>query len=447
MGILLNVAVRNLLQAGRRTALLGFALALVTMLLVLLLALSQGITDRMVHAATTLSSGHVNVAGFYKAKPTDAAPIVTYAAEVRKVVEENTPNLDFAIDRVRGWARVISPTSSLNSGLNGIDVQEEARFLETVELAKESEYREGGGDETPGDLQKLKDPDQALLFAAQAKRLGLRVGDVLTITVETFQGSRNTGEYTVAAIAKDVGFMSNWSVFLSKEGVRRLYALDTDITGAIQIYLKDHHQSERVMGHLQKVLTDKGYDLMEHDPQPFWMKFEGVAGEEWTGQKLDLTIWSDEVSYLQWVLTAVNGVSFTLMGILMFIIAIGIMNSMWISVRERTTEIGTLRAIGMSRSKVLLMFLLEALVLGSLATTLGGVLGASIALIVNALGVEVPVDAIRTILMSDTIHMAVRIAQVLVAASVFTMITGIAALWPAVRASRMQPVTAIHQIQ
>ena len=41
--------------------------------------------------------------------------------------------------------------------------------------------------------------------------------------------------------------------------------------------------------------------------------------------------------------------------------SIGIMNTMWIAIRERTREIGTLRAIGMQRRAVLWMFLLEAL--------------------------------------------------------------------------------------
>ena len=54
--------------------------------------------------------------------------------------------------------------------------------------------------------------------------------------------------------------------------------------------------------------------------------------------------------------------------ILIAIIIIGIMNTMWIAIRERTREIGTLRAIGMHRREVLWMFLLESLMLGLFAT-------------------------------------------------------------------------------
>lgn len=444
--IFVQIALRNLIQARRRTFFLGLALASVTMLLMLLLALSQGLSDTMLRSASTLMTGHVNVSGWFKSKPTDAGPIVTNSAELRKLIEENVPGLDYVIDRSRGWGRIISDSSSLQAGLTGINVAEEGAFLSTIRLAKESEYLEGGRDEIVGDVKKLAEPNQALIFVGQAKRLDVRPGDMVTVTVETFQGARNTAEFTIAAVAKDVGFMSNWSFFASKASVLKLYNLSSDTTGAIQVYLKDHRRANEVMGHLRKVIAGAGYEQMEHDPQPFWMKFETVAGEDWTGQRIDLTIWSDEVSFLLWVLTAIDSISFLLIGILLVIIAIGIMNSMWIAVRERTAEIGTLRAIGMSRRRVLYMFLLEAVILGIFATTIGGFIGVGIAMGLDAAHIVIPVEAMQAILMSDVLHMVVEPKQLVGAVIVFSLVAGAAAFYPAFRASRMQPVTAIHHV-
>ena len=100
----------------------------------------------------------------------------------------------------------------------------------------------------------------------------------------------------------------------------------------------------------------------------------GVSAEtirKWTGQKLDITNWEDEISFMTWTLKALQGLSAVLIVILIAIIIIGIMNTMWIAIRERTREIGTLRAIGMQRGEVLWMFLLESLMLGLLATVAG----------------------------------------------------------------------------
>src|SRR5262249_52667728 len=132
-----------------------------------------------------------------------------------------------------------------------------------------------------------------------------------------------------------------------------------DATGAFWVYLKDIDQAESVMNHLREVLTGAGYTLMDHQPAPFFFKFDTVAGEDWVGQKLDLTIWRDEVSFLTWVLTAFDSVTWALAIVLVAIIAVGIMNTLFNAVRERTREIGTLRAIGMRRREVLWMILLE----------------------------------------------------------------------------------------
>ena len=66
VGRLCLIAGRNLLQSRKRTLMLGTAILLVTMLLVLVNSLTTGIRETMLRTVTTLSTGHVNVGGFYK---------------------------------------------------------------------------------------------------------------------------------------------------------------------------------------------------------------------------------------------------------------------------------------------------------------------------------------------------------------------------------------------
>src|SRR5262249_60616285 len=131
----------------------------------------------------------------------------------------------------------------------------------------------------------------------------------------------------------------------------------------------------RVQERLRTVLASAGYQIMDPDPRAFWFKFQVVNRESWTGQKLDVTTWEDEISFIQWTVTAITWLSYTLIGILLVIITVGLMNTLWIAIRERTREIGTLRAIGMQRTRVLWMFVTEAFVLGLSATVSGAVLG------------------------------------------------------------------------
>ena len=129
------------------------------------------------------------------------------------------------------------------------------------------------------------------------------------------------------------------------------------------------------------------------------------------------------------------------------IIGVGIMNTMWIAVRERTQELGTLRAIGMGRGRVLQMILLEATLLGFAATLFGAGLGALAAFGLDAAEIVIPNGAVRYILLSDQLHLLVEGADVAKAVVVFTALTAVASLGPAIRAARLQPVTAIHSVQ
>jgi putative ABC transport system permease protein len=181
---------------------------------------------------------------------------------------------------------------------------------------------------------------------------------------------------------------------------------------------------------------------MDPDANPFWMKFQTVNREDWTGQKLDVTTWEDEVSFMTWTLKVIDVLKLVLLTILIAIVVTGIMNTMWIAIRERTREIGTLRAIGMQRGGVLRMFLLESFQMGIIGTMVGATGGTLIALLVNAAEIQVPLT-VQLFLMSDTLHLAVRPGMLLSASFWITVITTLAALYPAYRAARLPPVSAM----
>src|SRR5262249_30867871 len=105
-------------------------------------------------------------------------------------------------------------------------------------------------------------------------------------------------------------------------------------------------------------------------------------------------------------------------------------------------EIGTLRAIGMHRREVLWMFLLESIMLG-LGATIGGVIaGAAIAAGVNSLHVPVP-TGLQFFLMSPHLNLSVHGSLLVQSVITITIVTALAALYPSLRAARLQPVVAM----
>ncbi|HZL17268.1 MAG TPA: FtsX-like permease family protein [Polyangia bacterium] len=427
----LTIAIRNLVQHRRRTLFLGAAIAAVTALLVLLNGLSTGVRETMIDTATTLSTGHVNVGGFYKVTAGQAAPVVTDYKKVLAVVEKTVPEMDFAVQRGRGWAKLVSDTGSMQAGITGVDIKSEPKFSSVLQLES-------------GKLEDLAQPGTILLFDNQAEKLGVKVGDALTISAPTTRGTNNTIDVRVVAIAHSLGLLSTWNCFIPIESLRALYQLNQDSTGVIQIMLKrkDFDHIPAIAARLRLTLEQAGYRVMEPDPRAFWMKFQSVSREDWTGQKLDVTTWEDEISFMTWTLKALQGMSAVLIVILVAIIIIGIMNTMWIAIRERTREIGTLRAIGMHRREVLWMFLLESLMLGLLSTIAGVLIGAAVAAAINAAQVPVP-TGLQFFLMSPHLHLSVHGSLLIQSVVTITIVTGVAAFYPSLKAARLRPVVAM----
>jgi putative ABC transport system permease protein len=186
--------------------------------------------------------------------------------------------------------------------------------------------------------------------------------------------------------------------------------------------------------------------VLDSDPEPYWMKlFQKIPSEDWTGQKLDLTTWEDEMSFLSWIFSAVRVLSAILVFVLMVIVVVGILNTLAIAIRERTREIGTLRAIGMQRSKVRWLLLLEAGLLGAVGAAAGAILAMAAAAGLNALRIRVP-DAVQMFLMQQHLFIEVVPSSAWGNAAVLALVTTLASLLPATWAARLQPVTAMHHV-
>ncbi len=116
-----------------------------------------------------------------------------------------------------------------------------------------------------------------------------------------------------------------------------------------------------------------------------------------------------------------------------------IFNTFTILVTQRTREFGLLRAMGATPRQVVVSVLLEAVVIGAIASALGLaagiVLGSGLLRVVNDVGFDLP--AVTTVVQERTIIAAFVVGMV---------VTVVASVWPAVRAARVPPVAAINDL-
>lgn len=216
--------------------------------------------------------------------------------------------------------------------------------------------------------------------------------------------------YVVNGVISEVGTVSSGispddSIFIPySTGVK--YIVGTDANPTITVIASDVDNVDNVMENIQSVLA------------------ENYPNAEFTitdaGSKMEAA--SESNNTLTTLLIAMAAIVFIVGGI-------GIMNVLFVSVKERTKEIGILKAIGCTQKDILIEFLLEACFISILGGILGVLLSFGITPIVEYFDVRVELSVAGAVL-----------------AVVFAIFTGtVFGFYPALKASKLVPVEALNE--
>jgi putative ABC transport system permease protein len=216
--------------------------------------------------------------------------------------------------------------------------------------------------------------------------------------------------YVVSGVLSEMGSVSSGispdtSIFIPYEtGIK--YITGENINPTITVIAEDVNNVDTVIENIELVLADS------------------YANAEFTitdaGTKMEAASKSNDT--LQMLLVA--------MAIIVFIVGgIGIMNVLFVSVKERTNEIGILKALGCSKRDILLEFLMEASFMSLIGAILGVLISLGITPIVESLNVRVELSVSGAVM-----------------SLAFGVVTGtIFGFYPAYKASNLIPVVALNQ--
>ncbi len=160
--------------------------------------------------------------------------------------------------------------------------------------------------------------------------------------------------------------------------------------------------------------------------------------------------WQQALRELYEALVVDDAGLYLMMAIVFLVVAIGIFNTVLMSVTERTREFGVMLSLGTSSRRLFVQILGEAGVLAVASAVVGLAVGLSLHLLIASHGIDLTALAgevqVAGIAWSGRVYSALTVATVVRWTLVVMSVVIVSSLYPALRVVRLEPVEAMHHV-
>jgi putative ABC transport system permease protein len=354
---------RNFIRTLPRYRVLLFALLIITMVFTAVLAVTLGLREGLYEKASRYFAGDLVVLGYTG----EGDSLIEEPEKVREAIK----SLDSHGIETKTYSRRSTYYDLHNIELFFMGYWMQQRRLVGVEWSLERPVLERF-EFIAGDVPRDGDERGVLISSATADTLHIGVGDELLLSIQSDRGRSNTTELIVRGIFAESSFFG-YTSYIQRGTLNQLREAPEETVNEMGVYLKHSIRDEDVAAEalyreLRASLPTFGIiQSREEYSNPSQLQREQREyGIVTVGAQLD------EINDLLKAVTIIAGVI-----ILMFlaIVVVGVSNTFTMVVWERRREIGTLRALGMQRYRMLLSFLLESAFLGLIGLSGGFLLG------------------------------------------------------------------------
>ena len=353
----LNLAFKYLTGHFRRYIFLLIALSFGFAVITVMSSLKEGMTQSVFRSSENHYAGHIFVFGMEKPS---GFLLVNDDEKIIRAVEES------GISPVR----VVRRTSYFREGLlyfNGKAVRQKNVFGVDWEVEKEDflnlQYVEGSAPEND-----LTGTNGILISELTAGELKVLKGDQLTLQVNTRTGQKNTGTFIVQGIIKDNSIFGSYKSFVDRRYLNQLLGMEVEQYSSLGLYFQDLRDIQEKSDRLYAVLKSRlAFSPPVHNKKELTFQMD----RQWEGVRyftIPLQVYVSQVADL---LTAMELISYFLYVIMVLIVMLSISVTYSLILHERTVEIGTMQAIGLSIRNVRIILVMEASLLFLLAIAAG----------------------------------------------------------------------------
>lgn len=302
---------------------------------------------------------------------------------------------------------IASPQKATGVQIRGIDFENEALVTHLDSLISEGKYFDG------------KKRNTIIIGSKMAENLKVKIRSKVVLTFNNSDGDITAGAFRIIGIVKSSSLnISQLYAYVKQDDLNKLLGIGDEIH---EIAIVTKPQVD------ESIIIDKYNSTLNGDLAESWREI------------------SPELAFME---EMYGSMLYVLMAIIMTALIFGIVNTMLMAVLERTRELGVLMAVGMNRGKIYSMIMFETIYLGLVGAPLGLLVGWLSIIYYQHTGVDLSnySEGLEAFGYSSILYPYVD-ANTYMIVTIGVIITAIiGALYPAWKATRLNPVEAIHTI-
>jgi ABC-type lipoprotein release transport system permease subunit len=409
--LILRLAWRNVGRNRRRTALTVAAAVFAVILVVHMIALTTGVHERMIDDNVRMHAGHLQLTGAGYLEDRTLERWVAWTPALAAALDA-TPGIAAAAPRVNGFALLSNGPASQGVALLGVDPEREGRVSSWPARLVRGAFLGAG--------------EREILLGerlAEALRVDLG-GEVLVYTVAyTLENAYEL--FTVRGLIRAPDPTLERSLALiSLADAQALFAYEGRVS-EVAMLARDPARVEETRAALRAALATAALDPL--DVNPWWI----VLPE------------------LDQMLVIDNAQNYSMLAILVIVVAFGMLNTILMSVLERQRELGVMLALGLAPRAIFRLVYVESLLLSGIGLGVGLALAVPAAALMQQHPIAITGEIQE---MSEMFGVTPVISwrltpwNPLLATGLMTVIALLAALYPAVKAASARPVDALRSL-
>ena len=369
-------------------------------------AMQNGMTEQKLRTAVDTQTAHLQIHAPVFQKNKDIRLYLDNAEGIATVLQGDSVVKAVA---ARLIAMGMAASANANAGvrLNGIEPEKEKQISTIYKSMVDGDY-----------FQTVK-RNQIVISSKTAKKLKVRMNGKIVITLQDIHGDIVGAAFRVTGIFRTThSIFDETNVFVRKQDLESIVSMP-GVTNEMAVRLH-------------------GIDDVPDLQKRFRARFPP--------EQTDIQSWRDIQPELAYINDATWQMNYLILIIILLALSFGILNTMLMAIFERVKEIGVLMAVGMSKSRIFTMIILETVFLSLTGAASGMLVSAALVYWANRSGINLSMfaEGLESFGISSIIYPSLEPRFYGTLAVMVIIAAMLSALYPAIKALKLKPVEAIH---